>query len=215
MAISQLSDIFFDFDGVLIDSMEVKADAFVSLVADFDEEIRNKVRQYHWDNRGVSRVAKVEYFYSSIIKQQLTTELKQAKLNQFSDFVKKHLEQRHYLIDETVSFIREHQNRFRFHIVSASEHTELRHLCKELQIADYFGTVLGAPPSKEQLIQTIIEKDNINPSQAILVGDAEHDYKAAITNKLGFVGFNNEELRQLPCLAYFSRGKFALAELIQ
>ena len=56
--------VFFDFDGVIKDSMEVKSDAFAMIFSDFGEEVSSKVRSHHEANGGMSRYKKIPLYLS-------------------------------------------------------------------------------------------------------------------------------------------------------
>ena len=49
----EYSNIFWDFDGVIKDSMTVKSDAFEQLFLPFGENIAKKVRTHHEANGGI------------------------------------------------------------------------------------------------------------------------------------------------------------------
>ena len=53
-----IKSIIFDFDGVILDSLEAKSEAFEELYADYGTSIVKKVRKYHLSNGGVSRQKK-------------------------------------------------------------------------------------------------------------------------------------------------------------
>ncbi|MGB9498885.1 MAG: hypothetical protein ACKVE4_03865 [Dissulfuribacterales bacterium] len=55
--------IFFDFDGVIFDSVNVKTDAFANMFEVYGAEVRDAVVKYHLDNGGVSRMEKFKYYY--------------------------------------------------------------------------------------------------------------------------------------------------------
>ena len=59
-----LSAVIFDFDGVIVESLDVKADAFRSLFADHPEHVDQIVR-LHRENLGVSRYEKFRTIYAS------------------------------------------------------------------------------------------------------------------------------------------------------
>lgn len=47
--------IFWDFDGVIAESVNVKTEAFYNLYLPYGIEIAEKVRRHHLDNGGMSR----------------------------------------------------------------------------------------------------------------------------------------------------------------
>ena len=53
-----------------------------------------------------------------------------------------------YLIAETVYYIKNNYKNINFHIVSGSDQNELRFLCVELGIAQYFKSIHGSPTPK-------------------------------------------------------------------
>ena len=52
--------IFFDFDGVILESVSIKGDVFQKLFADYPEHLA-EILNYHLENGGVSRYDKFEY----------------------------------------------------------------------------------------------------------------------------------------------------------
>ena len=47
--------IIFDFDGVLVESVDVKTRAFCDMYSKYGEEIVEKVKEYHLSHGGISR----------------------------------------------------------------------------------------------------------------------------------------------------------------
>ena len=54
--------VFLDFDGVIKDSVEVKADAFEQLFSSYGEDIVKRLRIHHEANGGVSRYEKLPLY---------------------------------------------------------------------------------------------------------------------------------------------------------
>ena len=54
--------IFWDFDGVIKDSIEVKSDAFEKLFLSFGSELAARVRTHHEANGGMSRFEKLPIY---------------------------------------------------------------------------------------------------------------------------------------------------------
>ena len=67
--------VFFDFDGVLVESNEVKIDAFRRLYASYGEEVVEKVIAEHVRHEGVSRVVKLERFHREFLGIDLDEDL--------------------------------------------------------------------------------------------------------------------------------------------
>lgn len=50
--------VFWDFDGVIKESVEIKTIAFIGLFEEFGSEVYNRVREHHIANGGMSRLKK-------------------------------------------------------------------------------------------------------------------------------------------------------------
>jgi len=79
--------IFWDFDGVIKDSVEIKSDAFEELFLPFGTEVSKKIRAHHEKNGGVSRFDKVP-LYIKWIKKNPTQDMTDKYSEKFSVLVK-------------------------------------------------------------------------------------------------------------------------------
>ena len=64
-----IKTIFWDFDGVIIDSMKIKGDGFIELFENYNLEQVRLLEKYHYANGGISRFDKIKYFYNQILKK--------------------------------------------------------------------------------------------------------------------------------------------------
>jgi phosphoglycolate phosphatase-like HAD superfamily hydrolase len=106
------------------------------------------------------------------------------------------------LIPETNNFIKENYQNYQMHIVSGSDQTELRELCKILEIDYFFKSIHGSPTPKNDLVKMLINKYNYDPINGILIGDSINDFEAAKVNNLHFQAFGNQELDILTTLNF-------------
>lgn len=191
----QIKTIFWDFDGVILDSMPIRDYGFAKIFEEFDKELVDKLLEYHTLNGGLSRYVKIRYFYNILLKKDVSDEKVQELADKFSIIMKTELTNKKYLIKETVEFIKANYQNYNFHIVSGSDGKELNYLCKELGLSKYFKTIEGSPTPKNDLVKNILEKYKYDPKECILIGDSINDYEAANVNNMKFYGYNNEELK--------------------
>ena len=59
--------VFFDFDGVIPDSVYVKTKPFAKIFRHYGPEVEQAVVDHHLANGGVSRFEKFEYYYTHIL----------------------------------------------------------------------------------------------------------------------------------------------------
>ncbi|OCL85164.1 2-deoxyglucose-6-phosphatase [Arcobacter porcinus] len=187
--------IFWDFDGVILDSMPIRDFGFAKIFEDFDKSLVDKLLEYHSLNGGLSRYVKIKYFYNELLAQDVSDERVQELADKFSTIMRAELTNKKYLIDESVEFIKQNYTNYNFHIVSGSDEKELNYLCEKLGLKNYFKSIEGSPTPKNDLVKNILEKYDYNSKECVLIGDSINDYEAANINGMKFYGYNNEKLR--------------------
>ena len=54
--------IVFDFDGVILESVDIKTKAFIKLYENYPPKIKEEVKRYHLKHLGISRYEKIFHF---------------------------------------------------------------------------------------------------------------------------------------------------------
>lgn len=194
-AINSKELIFWDFDGVIIESDKVRTYGFEKVLEDFPEEEVAQLRRYHKANGGLSRYVKFRYFFEKIRNEEVSADKIENLAGQFSEIMLEKLTEKQVLIDETVEFISDFKETFQMHIVSGSDGEELRSLCKSLEIEDLFLSINGSPTPKKQLVKDLLKSLQISSDECILIGDSINDYEAAKNSEVEFFAFNNSALK--------------------
>ncbi len=187
--------ILWDFDGVILDSMEVREMGFTKVLENYPEEQVKLLLEYHKENGGLSRYVKFRYFLEEILNEHVDEKEVAAMANQFSQIMRTFLGSRDQLIHEVINFIRSQYTEFDMHIVSGSDGEELRFLCDKLEISGYFKTIQGSPEPKISLVKNILKQFKYEKSTVCLIGDSINDFDAANQNEIDFYGYNNLELK--------------------
>lgn len=181
-----VSVIILDFDGVILESVGVKTDAFRDLFSFRPDQI-DKIVDYHRRNTGVSRFEKFRYIYREILGEPLSDEQFTFLSNRYAELV----------VDGVVNspFVpgaREFLERFSrcipLFVVSATPVEELAHIIRRRGLSSHFRRIWGAPTTKERAIREILEKTWSSPDRTIFVGDSVNDLKAARAAGVRFVG---------------------------
>ena len=187
--------LFFDFDGVILDSMPIRTQGFVDVLKSFDKKDVDQLIQYHEKNGGISRYAKFQWFYKEVLNQDLSDQKLQELCTDFSEIMLSKLTNKKYLIQETVDFIKKTFLSMPMHIVSGSDQDELRHICKELDISKYFNSIHGSPTEKSINIKDMLDQFEYDAEDTIMIGDSINDYDAAYKHNVYFCGFNGKSLQ--------------------
>jgi HAD superfamily hydrolase (TIGR01549 family) len=193
---SEIENIIWDFDGVILNSMDVREYGFKEIFKRYPDEMVDKLIIFHKINGGLSRYVKIRYFFEEILKKSVVEDEVMELANEFSKLMKKELTNKKYLIKDTIDFIENNCNIYKFHIASGSDENELKYLCKELEIFEYFITINGSPTPKNKLVEKIITSNKYNKKNTCLIGDSINDYDAARINDILFLAFNNDELNK-------------------
>jgi phosphoglycolate phosphatase-like HAD superfamily hydrolase len=188
-------NVFWDFDGVILDSMDVRDYGFKEIFKAFKSSEINSLIEYHRLNGGLSRYVKIRYFFENIVKRATSEKEILDYADRFSLIMKEALTNPDNLILDSVNFIKKNHKNYRFHIVSGSDQTELRFLCKSLKLDSYFISIHGSPTPKTKLVQDLISEHNYDSNTSCLIGDSVNDFDAAVANELRFYGYNNIELK--------------------
>lgn len=192
-----IKNILFDFDGVIIDSMPIKTAGFRKIFEEYDAETVKPLLDFHNLNGGLSRYVKIKYFFEDVLGTPIEDIEIMRYANRFSEIVKEELNNPEHLIAEVVQFIRDNQENFNFHIVSGADEQELKYLCEQLNIAQYFKSIHGSPTHKNELVKQVMKENSYLKTETILIGDSINDLEAAEVNEIGFYAYNNADLRPL------------------
>jgi phosphoglycolate phosphatase-like HAD superfamily hydrolase len=202
----RFNTIIWDFDGVLMNSNQVRDSGFSLVLKDFPVDEVNKLLNFHRENGGLSRYVKFRYFFENIRNQTISEDEVNDWAARFSTIMLDNLINCDFLIRETIQFIAANQNKYSHHIASGSDQTELIKICEGTNIASYFKSIHGSPTPKKKIVSDLIQEKNYDPSETILVGDSINDYDAASVNGLHFMAYNN------PALERYSTHRISFSE---
>ncbi len=184
--------IFFDFDGVILESADIKTDAFLELFNDHPQHL-DAIKNYHLRHMGVSRFKKFEWIYKELFHQPLDEETNKNLGDRFSDIVLKKILAAPY-VPGAIELLENVYRRSSCFIASGTPQNELEVIVMERNIAHYFAEVFGSPATKTEIVETVLEKCNLERSNCWFVGDAISDYDSARATGLTFVARNTASM---------------------
>lgn len=177
--------IFFDFDGTLAESAQIKTGAFGKLFENTGK--RDEIVRYHLANAGVSRYEKFDYIYKNILGEPLSAQKKKELGEEFSRIVFEEI-LKAPMVKGALEFLQKHCKSDRLYVVSSTPHAELLEILEKRNLKKYFREAVGAPVKKFQSIKDIIAKEGAGADDAVMVGDSTEDMKAAQIAGVRFVG---------------------------
>ncbi len=202
MSISKYSAFIFDFDGVIVDSVDVKTEAFELIYAPYGREVQDKVKAHHLANGGISRFEKFKFYHKNFLDLNISEAQVDELANRFSEIVMEKVVNAPYLFN-SLEFIKNNfeRNLPQF-ICTGTPENEILEICAKRNISQYFKGICGSPLGKTELLKNILDTYGYQNSEVVFFGDSINDYQAAINNNIDFFGCNNHSLKDIS-LEYF------------
>jgi phosphoglycolate phosphatase-like HAD superfamily hydrolase len=180
--------VFFDFDGVIADSTDVKIRAFSALFAADGPAVQQAVIRYHVDNGGMPRHEKIRHCFAVLAGHPLDeTGLEQAGRT-FSSLVLDEVVAAPLIPGALETLEKLRQSGIPAFVVSGTPGDEMRLIVERKGLASFFLEVHGSPQVKPAIVSEIFARHCYRPDRCLFVGDALADYRAAKANGLHFLG---------------------------
>ena len=177
--------IFWDFDGVIKDSVEVKTQAYFQLFESFGSVVAEKVRKHHEVHGGMSRFDKLP-----IYMQWAGLEPNQSTVSEYCEqFTQRVLQG---VIDApwvagVERYLCSNSKEQAFILVSATPQDELEHILHVLDLTKCFAEVYGAPISKRDAIGKTLRARGLDARDCLMIGDSQADLDAAVASQVPFL----------------------------
>ena len=160
--------IIFDFDGVILDSVDIKTKAFARLFEEHGPEIVRQVVAHHLANGGISRFRKFQHIYESILHTPMPEGEMERLGERFSALVFDEVVKAAW-IPGAPEFLGENHTRYRCFIASGTPQDELERIVKLRDLEKYFAGIFGSPATKEEITRGILAKEGLRNSKAVFV----------------------------------------------
>ena len=182
-----LSLIVFDCDGVLLESVDVKTQAFARIGEDFGREAADRLVAHHRMYGGVSRFKKFEWLFAEVLHRPVSQEELLALNEKFVRYAYDAVLECSMVPGAQEVLDRWH-GRVPMYVASGAPHEELVAILTKRGLSRYFDGIHGSPPGKSELLRGIVGKTEANPSETVMVGDASTDQYAAESARTNFYG---------------------------
>lgn len=189
----QIEAIIFDFDGVILDSANIKTEAFLDLFKEYPQH-QKAIKEYHIQHQGITRYKKFEWIYNELLDLEYNEQVKEKLGAAFSNLVFDKI----IVTDPipgAIDFLKTIQKKgVPAFIASGTPDEELIRTLKERELTQYFSSVYGSNISKKEAIDTVSKHENVRKQDILFVGDAITDWKAAKSRQLPFIAVYSDEM---------------------
>ncbi len=177
--------IIFDFDGVLVESAQIKTNAFRTLFSSWSDKV-DEVVSFHLRHMGISRYEKFQHFYEHILKEPYSDDIGDALGKKFSQIVLDEIKKAPF-VKGAKECLDMYSKMYRLFIASGTPQKELDDIIYAKCMRGYFAEVYGTPAKKAEIILTILKRYALERSEVVFVGDAESDKSAAEGTGVHFI----------------------------
>lgn len=181
------SAIVFDFDGVVVESTDIKSQAFYEVALPWGKEAAERMAEYHAQNFGVSRYVKFAWFFENVLGRPISVKESTDLGDNFSEICLEKIKHAPYVPGFT-DVLSVAYGRCPLYIASATPQEELETILAWRGINDFFKAIYGSPPGKTKLLEQAVESMNFPPANVLMVGDSNTDLEAALAVGTDFYG---------------------------
>ncbi len=195
MGFGDVKVIVFDLDGTLIDSNQLKYDAFFEIFKG-KRERNDAVREVLREHREKSRFHIVRMVIERLgTEPGSCTEDMDRLVSSYAEAYNRIVEQGAANCPEkpgcsdTLKILHRH---FRLFVNSSTPNDPLKRIIQARGLEGYFARVYGYPPGKLENLKMVSETSGAQPSEICFVGDGQSDLDAAKAIGCRFIGIRNQ-----------------------
>ena len=177
--------IIFDCDGVLLDSNQIKSNAFYETALPFGKKFAQNLLDYHRDNGGVSRNEKFKYFLTHIVQKKIINLDLSELLSTYATLVFNGINNSE--ICGGLELFRSQNIQSKWLVISGGNEEEIKKVFDIKGITNFFdGGIFGSPKSKDIIFRELIESQDIQ-FPALYIGDSRYDHQVATSHLVDFI----------------------------
>jgi len=183
--VSNIKVVVFDFDGVLVDSEDLKRQTLKENFLEFGEEFAQEIFD-HQRETGGNRYDVSDYAAFKLGKDKAWAD---SYADKYSDTVREKIVKMPCM-NTCESMLLKLVKRYPLYVSSATPEEELKKILVRKTMRHMFKDVFGGPHPKIDHFSEIIAKENVKPEEILFVGDTESDARVADIFGLEFLAIN-------------------------
>ena len=178
--------VVFDFDGVVLESADVKTDAFVELFASYGPDIAARVKEHHLANLGISRFVKFAWISDHLLGRKISEEESKQLGERFSALALDKILAAPFVpgAEAALAALAPEMPLF---VASGTPDDELNAIVDQRGLRARFREVHGTPRDKPAILRDLMQRHGFAPNETLFVGDGASDHKAAAATGVEFL----------------------------
>lgn len=190
-----LRAVVFDFDGVVLESADIKTEVFVELFVDHGEAIVTQVRAHHLANLGISRFKKFEWIYENLLRRKIQETESAALGARFSELALARVLAAPFVpgANEALAVL---ATDYPLYVASGTPQAELEHIIEQRGLFPLFREIAGTPREKPAILRDLMARHGYAPDEVLFIGDGMSDYQAAQAAGVQFLARDTPALHE-------------------
>jgi phosphoglycolate phosphatase-like HAD superfamily hydrolase len=184
--------VVFDCDGVLLDSMPAKIEAFRRWVPEAYSKHRESFMAVVMDGFGKSRRHHIRTFYEKILGQSPDDAFIESEVARFTDICEPLCASAAWRFGSRDFVLACREAGVPRYVLSGTPQAPLEAMLTSTGGADLFDSIIGSPPAKPESLARILTETATPAHRSVFIGDAEADRAAAAYVGSHFVYFPSE-----------------------
>jgi len=178
--------IVLDFDGVILESNQIKGETFPRLFHQHPQHAEAMIK-LHQDHGGMPRQEKLRIICEDILGQTVD-----------EDEIQRLSRELGRLVDDAImacpftpgalEFLQAYSTRCPLFIATGTPEDEMQPLVERRGLGPYFAGVYGSPRNKAAILRDLMDKNGWRPEDIVFVGDSIDDYHGAQATGVPFIG---------------------------
>lgn len=186
-AASRPEALLLDFDGVIVDSIPIKVQAYLRIYEGESPEKLEGIREHQRSHGGVTRRLQFRHFENELFGRTVTSERIEQLSTEFTRLIHEAVVTCP-LIPGALDLLRRAYGQSQLHVVSGTPQEELADIVRRRGLAGYFASIHGAPATKRETFATILRTGSFRAERVLAIGDAMTEYEAAASLGIPFLG---------------------------
>ncbi|HEY9080504.1 HAD family hydrolase [Magnetovibrio sp.] len=179
--------LFLDFDGVLVESVEIKSKAFKAIYADQPADVLAHIMAYHGAHDGISRVVKLRHCHEHFLGKRLNQDELDALTLRYAQLVEDAVVDAPWVLG-ALELLQSHHKICKLFVVSGTPDDEIKRIAQRRAMMGWLTSVHGSPTSKTDIVRALAATHGLNPNDCVFIGDAMADWTAAHETGIAFIG---------------------------
>lgn len=174
-----------DFDGVFVDSLEMKGKVFSNLFKDINSSKSEQILKHHFKNPALDRFQKIRTYSSWFYDNPLNKEDLKKLSSEFSNKVLEEL----LKIEPSKFILGLLKTRFdkKNYISTKSTYYEVMKYLAHFSLNEFISEVFDNQIEKKDAIKKISKKNKINSHKIVFIGDSLEDKNSADESGCNFI----------------------------